>query len=520
MKRLIVMLLFVALLCGCSATQAPPAMQESSATQEPPYEKETLQGGIIVHTDYSKYGPQAVPEQNYTRLSPEFISELQPRDDYGMLYPFVGSLTQDDYLSEPQYGMVDENGRIAVDAVYTYVAPAEAYRYDAYEGEPIPIWVMQQTVGAQEDVSKRYLIATFDGSFVSEPIYSYVEVYEDYVFGFVLESGKTNITHVFDKTGKLCLDSEKSPLAPQFAVVSDSEFYYYPQTGIISYGSGLFQVRLPNGSYFADWDGNLICGPYAEATHFSDGCAMVEKKTGNYAYIDTEGNELWDMEFSYADVFRNGYAAATTLDGQQALLSANDGIVLVCDGDNSNVYRSVFNVWDEEVGEYFYDLTGELLFAPTDDHYYNFLDNGIFLQDQDCDTVTNIKTGKVFYGEEYGFISYFESWADYPYLSFRVWKDEKSTNYIADADFNILLQTSSYVFLSKDDFTQKDYFLTEGASSVQIYNTEMEELLTLRGKYCRMMNGRVLCYDDYGSYYYDMEGNLLFCYFYPAGNGD
>lgn len=513
MKRFIAMLLLVTLLCGCSATQAPSVMQE------PPFEKETIQGGILVHTDYSKYGPQVVPERKYTRLSPEFISELQPSDDYGMLYPFVGGVSNDSYDTYLQYGMVDKNGRIVVDAVYSRIEPVR-HDYNS-TAEQIPMWTLGTITESDSWGELCYALAAFDGSFVTEQIYTYVRAYEEYVLAEFVDAQGTQITHVYDKHGNLCLDSSDWALSERIA--SNPVGYGGGTSGIRNYGNGLFCVDLGKGMYYADWDGNLIAGPYTYGEAFSDGYALVHLGLNAYIYIDTEGNKLLDMDFYHAESFVGGFAAASISETEQVLISAKDGIILRCEGYHSDIRESTFCVWNDK--DVFYNLNGELLFAsPEDFASYELLGDGKFVYNYQSGVIFNTETGKELQGDGHNQFEYYDAPASILYHeSFLSGESVDYIYYIVDEDLNLLYEiTDDVVDHTKDVLTGQGYYRSRmyGQKITKLYGSQWENPLELQGEFDRIFGGRIVCYDELGSYQYDMKGNMVFCYLYFAGNGD
>ncbi len=504
MKRLIAVLLLLTLLCGCAATQTPS--EEAVSTQS----------GIRVQTDYSKYTPQENLEAKYTRLSPDFISKLQPRDDYGLLYPFIGSMTVPaDFYSEPavKYGLVDASGRIVVDAVYTRVTPVQ-YNYMS-NGDPFPMWVLNSTEGTA--------LASFDGSFVTEPIYSRVEAFEDYVLADVYDPQGQRVTHVFDKNGNLCLDSSDWVLSDRIASIPLDADGWAP--GICSYGSGLFGVYLEDGIYYADWDGNLIAGPYLFGEVFSDGYALValreveEDTFDTYAYIDTEGNRLWDAEFYYAETFEDGFAGASITGEDALLISAADGVILRCEGDYCEVENSIFKVRGLYGTAQFYDLTGKLLYESTDEGSYSVLEGGKFAFNSYSNIVVNLETGEVLTGEAFYNLVSAEYCGESGTLLVSNYSSDDCSYCVTDENGSILLELGDFAEYEEDAQTGEGYYLV-GYDRTKIYSLKWEAPFVPGSRYNRIFGGRILCFDERGSYHYDLEGNLLFYYPYPGGYGD
>ena len=511
MKRLLVILLLTSLLCGCAATQTPSVSEETKLQ----IEKEVLPGGVWVQTDYSQYAPQENLESKYTRLSDDFISELQPSDDYGMLYPFIGSYGGDPYYPLLKYGMIDQNGRIVVDAVYNEIEPVQHHYLSS--GEQIPMWCLSAYVEADEWAQERCALASFDGSFVTEPIYDYVKAFEDYVLADV---AGTYITHVYDRNGKLCLDSSSWALSERFVPnFEDSDLYFRYGGGIISYGDGIFTVRLDDGVYYADWDGNLIAGPFFSGEAFSDGYARVMPDENTYAYIDTKGNKLLGMEFPYAESFQNGYAVATISDEVQALICAADGTVLTFDGYYSSIEDSVLTVWGLNGRDRFYNLKGEPIFEAPDDNSYTIYAGGKFLQCHDTETLTNRQTGK-----QIQISSIVNVHNDGDRLTLHCYEYRyvgdvyEYKYYVLDENLEILLESEEYLYFENDIMAQRSYYVSS-EKDTKLFDLQ-GGTLELRGTVESIFDGKILCYDDLASYQYDLQGNLLFCYIYPSGNGD
>lgn len=112
MKRLLVFLISFCLLTGCGT--APEA--ETAPPPEPV---------SPVYTDWSRLTPYEADGPLYTYFEPYSGSgDLQPRDDYGPLLPYIGAEPAvDNYIADrlPLYGLVTADGRVVTEPVYASI---------------------------------------------------------------------------------------------------------------------------------------------------------------------------------------------------------------------------------------------------------------------------------------------------------------------------------------------------------------------------------------------------------------
>ena len=105
-RRVLPLVLALCLLTGCGA-----AVPGSPAEAVSP-----------VYTDWSKLEPYQPSTGTYTLFEPYSGSgTLLPRDDYGPLLPYVGTVAEvDNYIVDklPLYGLVTADGRVVTDPVY------------------------------------------------------------------------------------------------------------------------------------------------------------------------------------------------------------------------------------------------------------------------------------------------------------------------------------------------------------------------------------------------------------------
>ena len=429
-----------------------------------------------------------------------------------MLYPFVGWIDDDirktfaegDYELEHyiinvlRYGLVDASGEVVVGPIYYGVKPI---RHDYYSsGDQIEMWKLYIEPLTDPHMSQlaQFILASFDGTTVTEQSYISASAYEEYVLASFYNENNELITHVYDASGKLCLDT------------SD---WGFEDTIVRDYGSGIFGLQMSsNEMWYCDWEGNLIAGPFEYVECFSGGYGLATISENCYAYFDTEGNKLLDRDFLYAENFENGYAAVALGEHEQALLSASDGIVFTCEGYHCDIEGTLFQVWDDR--DVFYNFSGEKLFESEPFESYEVLNNKL-IYDYESGTVINLENGKEFFSEKFNHYYWYDSPASVNYYVTDLVNDDLVyTAYVIDEDFNLMYEIDGFLEHELDVMTQIGYY----RNSTTIFGTQVE--FDFVGRFDRVFDGRVFCVDENGSYQYDLQGNLLFSYVYPTGNGD
>lgn len=160
MKRLMILLLSVCLLAGCSAPAAP----ETPSTQE-----ETVQHLSPVYTDWSKLTPYKGYQPLYSYYEPRSADGLlQPQSDYGPLLIYVGTIAAlDNYILEqlPLYGLVTSDGQIVTEPIYADISFQGPFLLLS-QGE---VWGSHEEAwGTALDGAFRYTAAASDGSWVRD----------------------------------------------------------------------------------------------------------------------------------------------------------------------------------------------------------------------------------------------------------------------------------------------------------------------------------------------------------------
>lgn len=435
-------------------------------------------------------------------------TSLIPNGDYGMLYPFIGWIDEDiretfaegnyelehDITNVFRYGLVDANGEIVVEPIYYGVEPI---RHDYYSsGDQIEMWKLyiEPLTDPHMSQSAQFILATFDGTTVTEQSYFSASAYEEYVIAYFYDENNEYSAHVYDASGKLCLDF--SDWGFEDAILRD-------------YGCGVFGVQVSiEEMYYCDWDGNVIAGPFEYIDCFSSGYGLAMLSENCYAYFDAEGNKLLDRDFYFAENFTDGYAVVSLGEHEQALLSATDGIIFTCEGYHGQVESGLVNIWDD--GDVFYNFSGEKLFEAEAFESYDVLNDKLIF-DYESGIVINLENGKEFFSEKFNHYYWYDSPASVNYyIADLVGDDLVYTSYVIDEDFNLLYETDGFFDHEIDRMTQIGYY----RNSTTLYGTQVE--FDFVGGFDRVFDGRVFCYDENGSYQYDLSGNLLFSYLFDT----
>ena len=368
---------------------------EEPETTEPAEPEPTLPQEPIdwqVHTDWSQYRPYSGSQAKYTRLRSEPLDHFEPLADYGAVFPYVAAqtgLTAEymdwGYGNYYSYGIVDRTGCVLTDGIYRDVAPL--YTDDWEAGKPNSYWKVCRMVACE---TKTY---EYDGK-----TYRYAS--PDYRYGLismdgsrVLECRYTEITDL--GCGLLCRNSEEDPdfevlsydLEPLF---TDAEVFRgadecdwwrleYSEGMLLTQTEKETDLRDENGNYlYTTWkyvfwfcgeDGHRVCGPFAQASGFSEGLACASVDGEHYGYIDRNG--AWAIEpiFGSCHSFRNGQALQRSAEGRNVVIDRSGSVRFqLADGDaysSDYGYRVIKSdgSYNNRSTYYYYDFEGNLLFT-------------------------------------------------------------------------------------------------------------------------------------------------------------
>lgn len=538
MKRLLILLLCMLLLTACAQQPAHP-------------DSDNTPHGFRVTTDYSAYTPFSELGAQYTRLTDAPMPCLLARTDYGQLYPYVGStmrhVTEDGYAyaAGSSYGMVDSSGRIVTDAVYCEISPV-----CDETGIRLPLWQLAQVVSdnaANLYGTERYALASLDGSFVTDCIYTRIIACDDRVLA-IQDAPDCWRFDLFAPDGTLLLSSEMLACRTQLSA-------HYPS---VSYGEELLVLAFDNTNateasggtwlidetgaaislsetvsyYYVDLDGNPVLGPYPEAEAFSCGLALVQCEDQLYAFIDHDGN-IVAGGYRYATGFLNG--TATVIDAEtdchqiidttgQVLLESEDVLYVERNdmtrpayqgGNPSRALPGFLFCADDSIA--YYDADCKPLYgASLDSKYLRLTYGGIFLDrtSEDCvlydardDTTHTLSIPDYLFTYPLdGMTCFLICCCDSNGQDSFLVMDESLTEQISGTgSFGTLCSTDCTVLI----------FYHDAPGHVTFYDTALNPILTIPTTALSSLayyGDRICCTDAFSCRYYALDGTLLFRY--------
>lgn len=544
MKRILpLFLLLVLLLTACAQTPSatPTDAATDAPTAEPTLTIEPPSSGSGVKTDYSEYVPREAVAPKYTRLSEEYTEEFRPSDDYGTVYPFVGAELYSEYGSLGEmYGIMDENGRILVDPVYSsYYILSE---YHNNERICLPFYafgkvadylvVCGDEASSYSEADILYAIISTDGSFATDCIYQDVSASG----GCIIASrayGDTLSFDVFDAEGELLLSSEDLALRNRFSANSRPE-----------YSDGVLTVGLKTGEYhdytdyndepvekyavyLMDMEGNLLCGPYGEySSPYHEGFAIAEVGDEVFQIIDRNGQPLTDTEFGSASYFQNGYSVVSNPHSILSYVIDTEGNTYLKDGEYLYIYWNGNYFRAEGANTVcFFDASLQKIYEmPLSEDWYPF-GNTLYLTRYNESGFLELQhspDGKTYRCEsEDAYASMFEENGNMV-ISINEYRDEEWYYTFLDESFRVLSEGKGEPYEQTDIFDSSTRIVISNEGT-RIYDTALNELFRLsvsRGVSVTLLNGRCMVTDSLTCRQYDADGELVFCYPLLSGTGD
>lgn len=509
MKRLVPIFLMVLLLVGCG-TVTEPEFQPTSGVQ----------------MDLSKLETFTPVEEIFTRRSEERVEELVP-GDYGLLRPFIGSRAAFDstiYGSSGIYngnmGLVDENGAIVVDPVYTDVS----LLFDWYDQDGPKFYRLSKEVQKDGYMDQIHGFCTLDGSVTEPCIYESIQYSNGYIVA--VNRSQDGLLRIFDTEGRLLLDSETwkarfpiySEMGYSSVEVSENLLFLGVTDDTAEYGLDFWLcdwegnilskdydwVTLTGEAPYAcgTWDGgndgyldefgNLLSTGYEYVSEYHFGQAKV-KRNGRQMVIDTDGNVLWEYP---AETYLSSYSSDTTVYYQHEF---DDGL-----GLQSISYR-------------YYNSDFEQMY-PEADHVSWMLDDWFLVWEDGIGRLDNGRQSAVLEGAVLGDMDnyYGNDMGTDDLLLITTWRDSVQSYWLFDEELELLTKGSTkdpYVDILPDRLSDGSVAVISNRMDYPPKYTVLDyaDAPSLKGvNVTAVYDGWYLVEDEFSAGYMDKDGNWLF----------
>ena len=517
--------------------------------------------GYVSVMDVSSFGDEASGkghnhQDNFTRLDNGTLTEVSPRDDYGLLMPYDGAslyvsygynATGEDedgysYLAGYMNGFFDTKGRLVTDPVYNSINVIDYYdslerneislpfyravKYDlpydsaAFNNEDVTL--------PSENIHQKFI--SKDGSFVS-PEYGYISGMRGHVMckasdetnDFVIYDLDTNVVMTYDE-----LDKANDGIVSQKLNQGD---YLYD----VNYSDGYFVFDFNDGYYYVDENSKkIVLGPYSYAEPFKYGRAFV--RDGDYAsVIDETGKEYIGSGYEMAEILNNGYAVAKNDAGTDLYDKTGKLIHTLPVCSSIGVYDWGFYLsFYSDSGWYYtyYDNEGNELLND-EENIWNFGEkipiayaNGtkaspknVSQNESEGVWLMNIITGKSIFidGACYAYPFYtIEGTADVPYIKVSTYTDENTDTRecVYDEDLKEVFHADNgYINISSDKLTNEWLFVCDDSKGdhYQLFDKNFK-LLVETESYPEVYDHYIVYTCDNASIGLDPQGKEIFCF--------
>ncbi len=515
MKRLCLGLLLVLLLAGCGKMP----VQEAPETPEEP----AFQPTSGVQMDLSKLEPYKPVEEIYTRHSEEMIGDLVP-GDYGMLRPYVGSRAAFDItiygnsaIFNGNLGLIDENGAIVVDPVYTDVTLLTQWDND----EAPKFWKLSKEIVKDGYTEQIHGFCSLDGSVVYPCIYESLNYQNGYLVA--VEKAKEGLFRIYDTEGRELLNSADWTERPSvymqmgWGMVDVSEHLLFIGVEVEASDHHMEQ-------WLFDWDGNVISKDYDYVTITGEAPYPCGRWNGSdNGYLDEYGNLLF-TGFESVSEYHNGRAVVRR-NGEHQLIDTEGnvlwapgmGYISTCLFDDEVYYNHEVDDGLQSISYRYYNSDFEPLY-PEADHVSWMYDDWFLVWEDGVGRIDNGEKSVVLEGtvlEKEDYYSGNNMGVD-DLILITTWKDSVQSYWLFNEELELLAKDSMgdpYVEILPDRL---------GDSSVAVSSTRMEyppkytvldyenapnlEKVHVLAVY----DGWYMVEDTFSAGYMDKDGNWLF----------
>ena len=549
MKRLFVTLLLGALLLGllCACAEQPNSDAPTDAPPRTlqPKEITVTPGGVAVHSDYSAYTPRTAGAADpATRLSDAPLPDLQAREDYGEIFPYVVRVGAGDYGEELRYGFADAQGRVITDPVYLTVSCE--WNAERTQGiwEYRKLFVSDFTGEDGETYhsgEEYYGFAALDGSFVSDCRYARICT-GDHIFMAIRPTadGEKPGFDVYDYAGQLLTTSEALLCADELG----GSWWKYDCVGdflAVGKGTGEFldmsdYVMMTGGEeqaeiteiYLVDLEGNYISGPFSGINGWEGIYPSVSMPDYSWGLLDQDGQLLFGRSFRWISCDTpDRFTVAENSGDDYKILNAAGELVFTIPAEDAQeglgfdgLYYVLYGDFGRRVR---LDRDGNPVAELNEGEWGRISGTNVFCrQDGESEwSFYNAETGETLTRDlgMYSFVytGLFANGTVFPYfvvtvpVSNRYDEEQNVTLYNEQLEPVMEFFGSVNVFFDEADLTP--YFVVKTDGKQTFYTMNLERCATLPmedAADARIYNGRITYCNDRAAYVYDMTGNLIF----------
>lgn len=438
-------------------TESPNPGSEATEPAETtaPTEAYIPQGNVTVDFSIYEKGESTYVTSLYT-IPEGGMDGILPLSSPTKLYPYAGAVARNyyGYVEERLYGLADSNGTLITPPIYTSID----LLWDYITGNTLPYWVItiaEVAVHSFEDGSEysyadtKYGLISIDGTFYLDCIYDNIYLCGDRIL-CVRDNettGNTYLVESYDAQGNLRFST------------ANLDFGTPVQIFYCSYSEGIYLLRFTEAgdstesydspSYYVSEDGQILYGPYSYAYTFENGFAVVKTDDEKYHYLRPDGTMLPGI-YQYAHSFRGGIATVAKDDPDYTTVIDTNGNELFTEkgyashlSDGSLIIR--YDDYDTSICTVTcYDKNGKFLWRSNDDTLDVLTKDLVRYYDDTNTYLRSMSTGKELVFPEYTYVEYIDHPTD-PYMVVYALEQESGmfTHYILTTDLEFFAEIHS-----------------------------------------------------------------------------
>lgn len=436
---------------------------------------------------------------------------LEPREDYGLIYPYSGAQLYSswgddsmDWYSGTMSGFYNHDGQLITDPIFSYVS--KAYFTQKWTGMDF-FWVVSED-------GDRYGFASQDGSVMSDLCYENVRTMGDYIL--CTRSYEDALFDIYDRNFQLVYTQDDFLVQGQRCIPEEA-------------AEGKWICRTPgyeDETYFLmDADRKVLL----ESSQYIsiDLCGQVTVRDENWkaVLLDDNRNPVMLGEYEAVDgmyPLNDRFYEVWVNDYTETIICARNGSLFEWDFTNcSGYYDGCFSVTRGDTST-LYDERGRVVvngypiaweYMGEGDMFYETGDGGVVLHRVSDGASLTVPGGEYAYLLEEG--RYVVS----------TYEDEHWGFWLVDSELNLSPWHSGDLMLCTDRYNGKNYLLISDNHGAVIEQT----LLTMDGEtelmraigWISMENDCLVLTEENAFTAYNPQGGVLFSYpNYGFGNGD